>query len=797
MQSPFGIFRKHGTILTAGLVVLCMFAFTLADFLQPQHLPAILGMFALGTIFYLLGQPSGKGGLFGVVGALLGLVIVSLVPGFWGPPPAASTAVGDLSEEELQELIQKRQIANQFMAAVYQVGAGPRPSLQSLFSQFPSLASNPQLIQMLAPRVFQQQAMWDRGFQNFGFIVNEETLEGQREATVREWVMAQEADDLGIRVSNATVTEFIKKAANRKLSDTQFKRFREETGLSEAALYDVLRYQIKVKQYHVLVNPTHSFANSLESPMGNLQVLPPEQLWEFYKRATIQQDMDLISLPVKDFENKISDPSEAELASFFEMYKNRFPQGVITRQEGWTQPVEALSPEPAFGVPRRIKLAYFTSKIPPESSYSPTEEELKAFYEKNITDFPNPSFQEPLEDESVPEPLTPGGPAVAQKPKPTGGPAWAEKREYLDFHQAKDNVKDAFIFDRQQVAREENDRRISKLIKRMSELSAAWQIEGEGHMTPQEISDELVKYAQEIGFEKDSYTVPENAWTPEEMTDRKIGQAVEVDINPNPGEGERRVTAATNGATVAFQMFQNTGPQDLFQPNQAISRSEADTRYVYWKIEDHAAYVPEWNTLTKAKQTEVREAWKMVKARDLAKAKAEEIQKALAEHFEKKPAEGMADRDLQKAVDDLKLKGGAGKDLNVQFVPTFQWLQPPSFQTGTPPRLGVVVGVPKAGERFMEVAFNELDPETEKESLGVLVNADGTEYYVGKVLHRQYGQRETLEGLREAYLQETESTPAMQTVSYLQSQQARELQEKWQQEFMAKYNINVAPPPQR
>jgi hypothetical protein len=76
MRSPFGIFRKHGTILTAGLVVLCMFAFTLADFLTPQHFPALLAMLAFGVIFYLLGQPSGKGGWYAAFGLVLGIVVV-------------------------------------------------------------------------------------------------------------------------------------------------------------------------------------------------------------------------------------------------------------------------------------------------------------------------------------------------------------------------------------------------------------------------------------------------------------------------------------------------------------------------------------------------------------------------------------------------------------------------------------------------------------------------------------------------------------------------------------------------
>ncbi|MCA9071400.1 MAG: hypothetical protein KDA84_20875, partial [Planctomycetaceae bacterium] len=87
------------------------------------------------------------------------------------------------------------------------------------------------------------------------------------------------------------------------------------------------------------------------------------------------------------------------------------------------------------------------------------------------------------------------------------------------------------------------------------------------------------------------------------------------------------------------------------------------------------------------------------------------------------------------------------------------------------------------------------DSDKEQGGGGVLVNADATEYYVGKVLQRQYGLAENIDGLREAYLRDTETTPAMETVAFLQNQKTRELHEKWQRNFVEKYDINVTPPP--
>ncbi len=589
MRSPFGVFRKQQKILMAGLIVLCMFAFTLADFLQPQHLPTLLGMIAFGLIFYLLGQPSGKGGWYAAVGVVLGFAIVSMVPKFWGPEPAATATVGTLSEEELREKVDERRRANQFILQVYQSGFGMRPDIQSEISREVSrigdLSSFPanlrqmfmnQIVEQVSQRVVPMMRLWDRGFQNFGFAPLEETLDFARQETVREWVMAQQADELGIEVSNAAVTEYLQKASGGRLTREQFTELRKEMGMSEADLYDLLRYHIKARQYLILTFPS--------------AMVPPEQQWEFYKRATVEQTLELAQIPVSAFTDQVPSPNDVELSAFYDQYKNRRPPGIISREEGWTEPVEILSPEPAFGVPRKIKLAYLTTRIP---QYEPTDEEITEHYEKNLQNYPNPAYSRPLED--IPEPEKPGGPAVAQ-PSNRGKSlaAWAEKREHLTFHQAKDQVKSDVVFAYQEKIRAQNDERISEALSLMNELSLDRLAQGDDKKTPQEISNELKAFAEENGLE---YTVPETAWTPKEMTATKIGQAVEVDVKTNPLPGELKASVLVGGANVVYLSFIGSTAEDIYRPNQAIAPDEVDTRYAYWKIEDFTPESPEWGDL--------------------------------------------------------------------------------------------------------------------------------------------------------------------------------------------------------
>ncbi len=307
----------------------------------------------------------------------------------------------------------------------------------------------------------------------------------------------------------------------------------------------------------------------------------------------------------------------------------------------------------------------------------------------------------------------------------------------------------------------------------MNELSVDWQREGDEHKTPQEISDELDRLAKKLGL---GYTVPKTAWTPKEMTDQPIGQAMDVELNPAPLPGQPKATPRLGGANVVYQVF-TSDQNELFRPNQAIAGN--GTRYAFWKIEDHPRHVPEWDDA--GIQDQVVAAWKTHKAREKAKARAEDLAKLVREGENK---------DIQKILEGQTITGKKNATkLAVQPAFDFSWMNPitPQF-----PRLelGTVTGVPKAGEDFMETAFHQLDVG----DVGVLMNADGTEYYVGKVFERKYGEGGDLASLRESFLIPTD-TPAHQTMNVLMNQQSQKLRQDWLVHFDKKYQVEVSPPP--
>ncbi len=790
MNSPFGVFRKHGRILTAGLTVLAIFAFIFLDSLKPEHVPILLGMIAFGAIFYLFGQPSGHGTGFAIAGATLGLIVMPFVGKLFGPPPAATTSMGNLSAKELTQKIADRNNANLFIYKVHQVGFGERPDARAQLAKMPGLAGNQQILNFLVG----EEMRWDRRFGIYAFAPLRETGESQQLETVRTWVRVQEADKMGIRVSDQAITNYIQKASDGKLSREKFMEFRDDLNLSDAELYDILRYHLKAQQYFRLTMPA-SLATT------------PEENWRFYQRTTVSQDMELATIDVKDYVDQVPEPGDAEVIAFFDLYKNNGPPGRFNEQRAWEVPTEMLRVEPGFAVPRKVRIAYLTGKFPEDPV--PTEEDLaeyyKKYYDTHKSEFPNlnPNRVRPLEI-AMPA-LTEDAPAVAQKPRTDlQDKAWAEKPKYLTYDQVKDRmVKDLqikshvtrnWVDDQNQAASVAlHDEKMTKAMARMTELSTKWRERDEGQDLGQEISDEVQKLADELGLQ---YTVPPHAWTPAELNSKAvnpIGHTVELEIHKggvkDEGEGIlppglMKATMKLPSKPVGYQAFE-ADPQALYQPWESINPEDKGTRYIYWKIEDHESYIPEtWADLTTEEQDHVKAEWKMAKARELAKKRAEELLK-IVKASEKK--------------DDLKLALAGQKSVNgaeyaVHEATNITWLEETSpnsneVQFG---RVFIADQNQHAGEQFMKTAFEDLENPGDT---AVLMNADGSKFFLGQLEKRQFG-KESLTVLRESFTLPNPQ-PGHAVMNGLAQQEARNLYQTWQTQFDEKYQIQIPQPAER
>ena len=124
MASPFSVFRRHQKILTVILTGLAMFAFILLDQVSRMEstrvMPFLFAAMGAGA-FWIWGEgKQGKADMTQILtGAVLGAVIGAL-PILTAPTePGIPTSIGTISERELFQLKQDREVANSFVRQAF------------------------------------------------------------------------------------------------------------------------------------------------------------------------------------------------------------------------------------------------------------------------------------------------------------------------------------------------------------------------------------------------------------------------------------------------------------------------------------------------------------------------------------------------------------------------------------------------------------------------------------------------------------------------------------------------------
>ena len=326
MKSPFAIFRKHQKVAMAVLGILVMFAFVIGDALQnlsssglPPSFRAIMFAVFGAAILGGMGYPRGRAKEYAMTGFVLGAVIGVVLPRFFGPVPAIESTAGNLTEQELRALIDRKRLANQFLIAAY------NDTLSDIERR---LLNNPQFARFIEQQ--RQQRLAPFYFQD------------ATEANVLQtYLMSHEAEQMEITVSNDTINDYIRALTQQpdlndstktnSLTPTQFHAILKRMGLSEKDLFDLLREEIKAKMAMELIAPPN--------------LTTPEQYWQSFQKLNVRLELDAVALDVEAFTADIPDPSERDLIAFFSQYRDVFPN-----QNG--------PGVPGFRQPRKIRLQY-------------------------------------------------------------------------------------------------------------------------------------------------------------------------------------------------------------------------------------------------------------------------------------------------------------------------------------------------------------------------------------------------------------------------------------------------------
>ncbi len=343
MQSPFAIFRKHQKVAMVILTGLSMFAFVVMDQLRAESpmtvpiLAAAVGMMVFGFYGWRRGEPV----TWGVAGTALGIAIAVVAMRFApGPKPPVQTAMGDISHENLNNLMTRRNNANNFLRTAFEKISPPR-------------SNNPMYLNYYEQQL--RSIMFDFGLGQGDDPTND---------VIMGFLLDKEADDMGLSVSDGTISDYINKVTDNKLSHTEYTEILKSLRLTDQQLYDAIRGELRARLAMEMLLP-HA------SPT-------PEQYWDDYRKLQVTETLDVAAVPVADFLAEAPKPSDEEIRKYYEAWK-----GIAPEAPG----------APGLMQPRRARIEYLEAdfaELEKQAAAKPVSDaEVKKYYEDHKQEYRN------------------------------------------------------------------------------------------------------------------------------------------------------------------------------------------------------------------------------------------------------------------------------------------------------------------------------------------------------------------------------------------------------------------------
>ncbi|QDS98540.1 hypothetical protein [Adhaeretor mobilis] len=745
MASSFGIFRKHQKVFMAIAAVLCMIIFVFASALDGS------------------GSSGGRGATNQVV---------------------ATWDEGSIDENRLQNLVEQRNITNEFLRRVY-----------FTTTEVEEQQSPPQPI----------------------FLMNVEgmpAIQMQGQAIDLE-VMSEVAQKAGLSVTPGMVTQYIQHWSRGRADSDRIKEIFESLGrgrgrTTEKVVYSTL--QKLLLSYH--------FRKSYEDP--SLVMLPVDR-WDNWRRVNEQVSVQAAVLPIEDFLADVPEPTDRQLKDYFEQYKDR-NSNVRDSVQGRIMPAR----EPGFASAPRVRL--HTLKASPVDWRKKfldevSDKDVEKFYEDNkdlqfvkpagSDDEEEETSEDSSEDEASEEDVAMPNVDEADsdgedKPESVSEESEAEESEEIeeesdaeetttvseettsgetvtDESEAEETVTETIetATDESVSEEEEEEEEVVEetTVESGSDTSETEEVsddvettegdteQGDGRYGPTEyvaldnkLRNEIREYLAGVKAAEAVQTAMENA--EQELSNQFISYGIARVTAEEKGEDPPEVPSLLKNMKplgekydlefeklammTQAELAENTlvGPSrevsgeqrpvalfafngsDLYEPimtSEQTSQPMYSNFYLVVRVEEELREEPVFADV----REEVLDAWKRNEAMKLAEAKADE----LAAAYEKS--------------EETFFEFFDSKKIAVETTDPFAWL---TFQPNTagrrPPVISEVPGIENAGEEFMETVFSLKD-----EKAAATMNHDHSAAYVVKI----HGRERTQDQLRSMYLIEANS----------------------------------------
>ena len=289
-----------------------------------------------------------------------------------------TNAYGSLNELDLHRLLNQRQIVLRFLTQIAEAVTAAAPKQSQSSQQSPGSQA--------------RQVRDELG-----------ATAGER-GVVESWLLNRRALQLGLRMDDQAINDFIDRIREKRLSGAQVKSILIKMGVSQTQLFDALRNELLPLEFERM------FRIGLGISPSGVVSLTPVQQWDGFLRLHRLASIEAIPVEVSPFLDQVPDPSEREIESFFNENKHRDYDPSLA--------------EVGFHQPHRVDVQYF--KIDHDTFFkldAVTDQQIKADYEESKDRL----YREEKKSEKT-QPEAPK-PAVSPKPVAPGKPAGAPKPE--------------------------------------------------------------------------------------------------------------------------------------------------------------------------------------------------------------------------------------------------------------------------------------------------------------------------------------------------------------------------------
>ena len=248
---------------------------------------------------------------------------------------------GSLTNNELNELTTRRRIAKAFVMNVliegqrdaYLAGVEPRPlRVEPIFLQ--NTPEKPQ--------------------------------DGVERSVVQTRLFADAARKAGMKISDESIVQYLDELGSGNVSRTDMRSMLPE-GVSIDYIIAALREEMLARNYIT----SHQFA---------WETITPQQRWDDWLTVNDRVVIEAAAMPAESFITEVDNPSDADLARFYEEHKDRVPMPEAIGQ------LELPSATPGFAIPRKVDAQFieadydeYLTKLEAEV----TDEEIAKYYEEN------------------------------------------------------------------------------------------------------------------------------------------------------------------------------------------------------------------------------------------------------------------------------------------------------------------------------------------------------------------------------------------------------------------------------